>query len=755
MGVVVGFESLRVKLVQTPVAPIGGTVRVDIGPPGSIGQLRPPFAVIARIRNDTATTQRFALNIDGRPVCERSVRGGIERIDCAGQAGWGPTGDHVVEVVGGTFPWRLEYLELATHHGATRSYDLIILPAASHNYAGPTATWVVVAWLGLVLVFMLPSAPMPRQVTALYRTMSVLVITMVALIFVSRFVSRYAVLLSVLGFSQSLSVLLAPRLWFTADWLWQKRTRTSFNSPTLFVDALKSIMVRHGVLVAIGAAALTTMLGFKYGTFSAAGADPYGYVSQADLWLNRHLRVDQRWLGSLPDPFDDWSFSPLGYRPGPEPHTIVPTYSAGLPLLMAAAKFVAGSDGPYYVVPLLGGLAVLLTFLLGRLLFDEMVGMAASLLLAASPAFLFMLMFPMSDVPVASAWTLALVFATLRRPLAAGFASSLAIVIRPNLLLLSLGVSLIASGPWRGADGLIRTRWRDALTRAFLCCLGVVPGVLGVALLNRHLYGGALQSGYGNVQTIYHWSYLHANLARYPRWLARTQTPFVIAAVLPLASSRFAGSTAMGRHWSVRAGLALFIALLFASYLFYIPFDEWWYLRFILPVYPIMLVLATGSIRSMQPLRSRTSHFFLVAAVLTCVLGWEVTTEEGHVVFHLREGERRYVTIGRELAITTPSNAVFFAMHESGSLRYYAHRLTVRYDNLRPGSLDQAIDALRERGFRPYFLLEKWEEAAFRERFSHGSRAGRLDWPPVRTWGAQVSAALYDPGDIYPLTSAR
>jgi hypothetical protein len=662
------------------------------------------------------------------------VRGGIGRIDCAGQDGWDPIAHHVIEVVGaGAFPWRLEYLELATHHGATRSYDLIILPAASHNYAGPTATCVVVAWLGLTLVFMLPIAPMSRWVRALYRTMSVLVITVLGLIFASRFVSRYAVLLSVVAFSQSLCVLLAPRLWFAADWLWQKRTGTGLNSPRLFVDALESIIVRHGVLVAIGAAVLTTMLGFKYGTFSAGGADSYGYVSQADLWLNRHLSVDQRWLGSLPDPFDDWSFSPLGYRPGPEPHTIVPTYSAGLPLLMAAAKFVAGSDGPYYVVPLLGGLAVLLTFLLGRLLFDEMVGMAASLLLAASPAFLFMLMCPMSDVPVAAAWTLALVFATLRRPLAAGFASSLAIVIRPNLPLLSLGVGLLASGPWFGADALIRTRWRDPLTRACLFGLGVVPGVLGVALLNYYRYGGALQSGYGNLETIYRWSYFHANLARYPSWLAKTQTPFVFAAVLPLASSRFAGSTAIGQQWSVRAGLALFIALLFMSYVFYIPFDDWWYLRFILPVYPIMLVLATGSIRRMQLLRSRTSDFFLVAAVLTCVLSWELTTEEGHRVFHLHEGERRYVTIGRELAVTIPSNAVFFAKQESGSLRYYTGRLTVRYDTLRPGSLDQAIGALRERGFRPYFLLENWEEAAFRERFSQGSRAGRLDWPPVRT----------------------
>jgi hypothetical protein len=397
------------------------------------------------------------------------------------------------------------------------------------------------------------------------------------------------------------------------------------------------------------------------------------------------------------------------------------------------------------VVPLLGGFAVLLTFLLGRLLFDEMVGVAASLLLAASPAFVFMLMSPMSDVPVAAAWTLALVFATLRRPLAAGLASTLAIVIRPNLPLLALGVGLIASSPWGHADASTRTRWRDPLTRACLFGLGVVPGALGVALLNRYLYGGALHSGYGTLGSLYDWSYLPANLARYPRWLVETQTPFVFMAVLPLASRRFAGSTTIGQQWPVRAGLAVFVTLLLASYFFYAPFDAWWYLRFILPAYPIMLVLAAGGLRRTRPLLGRTSHFFVMAAVLTFVLRWEMTTEEGSDVFHLHEGEQRYVTIGRELATTTPSNTVFFAMQESGSLRYYSGRLTVRYDSLRPGSLDQAMEVLRARGFRPYFLLENWEEPAFRERFSQGSRAGRLEWPPVKTWGVPTSVALYDP----------
>src|SRR5262249_53741210 len=142
-------------------------------------------------------------------------------------------------------------------------------------------------------------------------------------------------------------------------------------------------------------------LGAVAGTHVAGGADSYGYLSQAELWLSGHLRVDQRWLALPEPPFDEWALTPLGYRPGTQPGIIVPIYSPGLPLLMAAGKLIA-SGGAHAVVPIMGGLMVMLTFVLGRLLFSDAVGLGAVLLLAASPAFLIHLMMPMSDVPAAA-----------------------------------------------------------------------------------------------------------------------------------------------------------------------------------------------------------------------------------------------------------------------------------------------------------------------------------------------------------------
>jgi hypothetical protein len=65
------------------------------------------------------------------------------------------------------------------------------------------------------------------------------------------------------------------------------------------------------------------------------------------------------------------------------------------------------------------------------------------------------------------------------------------------------------------------------------------------------------------------------------------------------------------------------------------------------------------------------------------------------------------------------------------------------------------MEVLRARGFRPYFLLEDWEEAGFRERFGQTSRAGGLDWPPMKRWRFPVSVALYDPAVRDPLAAAR
>src|SRR5205085_1410392 len=92
----------------------------------------------------------------------------------------------------------------------------------------------------------------------------------------------------------------------------------------------------------------------------------YGYVSQASLWLKGSLRIEQPWVQQFSWPEREWTFAPLGYRPLSMDGTIVPTYAAGLPILMAMFQAVFGPNGPFFVVPVLASLTLWLTFDLGR-----------------------------------------------------------------------------------------------------------------------------------------------------------------------------------------------------------------------------------------------------------------------------------------------------------------------------------------------------------------------------------------------------
>ena len=94
----------------------------------------------------------------------------------------------------------------------------------------------------------------------------------------------------------------------------------------------------------------------RFGSF-VGGVDAYGYVNQAYDWasgqLPRPIPLDVR----FPFPGSDEMQTPLGYRIGQQPHTMVPTYAPGLPLLMAVS-LLAGGCGPFFVVPICAVLLV-------------------------------------------------------------------------------------------------------------------------------------------------------------------------------------------------------------------------------------------------------------------------------------------------------------------------------------------------------------------------------------------------------------
>ncbi|HLG59063.1 MAG TPA: glycosyltransferase family 39 protein [Vicinamibacterales bacterium] len=209
------------------------------------------------------------------------------------------------------------------------------------------------------------------------------------------------------------------------------------------------------------------MVGLVQGARVAGGSDAYGYVSQAEWWASGTFRFDEPLIREFAGRISREALVPLAYLPIGTDGAIVPMYAPGLPLTMAAVQRVGGREAVFYVVPLLGGLAIFATYLMGARLAGRAVGLSAAVLLATSPSFLFQLTAaPMSDVPVTAWWALALalvLFESRGAAFASGLAAGAAILTRPNLVPLALIPAALLLWTWlaggpasRLADGMRR-----------------------------------------------------------------------------------------------------------------------------------------------------------------------------------------------------------------------------------------------------------------------------------------------------------
>ena len=499
------------------------------------------------------------------------------------------------------------------------------------------------------------------------------------------------------------------------------------------------------LLVVVTIAAIVTF-GLKRGLFVAAAADAYGYVSEADLWARGELVIHQPFAAQMTWSNATASLAPLGYRPhtaDPADKDIVPIYSPGLPMLMAVFKRVAGARAVFFVVPLLAGLAVWATYLLGAKLAGPRVGASAALLLAASPTFLFEVVSPTSDIPCTAWWALGLALLMIDRrwaALAAGVSVGFAILTRPNLVPLAAVPAAVLvwrairsrSAHTRGEDGSPA----DATMRMLLFAAGSIPACIAVALIDRHLYGSALATGYGRFESLYSWSFFWKNVTRYPTWIVQTETVLVVLAlVAPFVLKADPSARDQERHPRTVALVWLaFIALNFLAYLFYLPWEEWWYVRFLMPAYPPMLALTAAALWTLAaPLdRFRVGTQAAVAGAIVAAVAWHgvsFSTERGAQLQWI--AEQRYKTAGTYVATALPERAALICMQHSGSARFYSGRITVRYDLIDPGELGRVINQLRQLGYAPYLLLDDWEEPQFRARFARYTPIGRLDWPLI------------------------
>jgi hypothetical protein len=452
----------------------------------------------------------------------------------------------------------------------------------------------------------------------------------------------------------------------------------------------------------------------------------------ADAFASGALQPTSELVAQVPWPDAASTFTPGGFVPSEtNPSASAPVCAPGFSLLLAPLVAVGGLDAAFVLTPIAGALLVWLTFVAGRRLAGPIAGAMAAVLMASSPALLYQVVQPMNDVTTAALWMATFAALIHRRWLLAGFVCGLALLVRPNLLPLALVAGIFAGSAEPGV-------WSRQAMR-FL--MAVIPFGLLVLWLNNGLYGSPFRTGYGQLGHLFSLSALSVNASRYFSWLVETHTPFPLLA--------FAAPFAVARE--KRGDVALATGLILATcaiYFLYTPFDEWSYLRFLLPAIALMLLLAsavTVHVLTLMLSRVRGASVSIVLLITASLAIFCVRTAGDRLTFKLKFLEQRYRSAGLIVRDRLAPNAVVLSVWDSGAVRFHGRKEALSWAGLDPAWLDRSLAWLGEHGRTPYILVESWEEPAFRNRFGNVSDIGKLDWPP--RYEIDRVVRIFDPRD--------
>jgi hypothetical protein len=184
--------------------------------------------------------------------------------------------------------------------------------------------------------------------------------------------------------------------------------------------------------------------------------------------------------------------------------------------------------------------------------------------------------------------------------------------------------------------------------------------------------------------------------------------------------------------------------LLIGSYLPYIVFDDWWYLRFLLPGLPLVFFFVVDVLWIASGPLGSTGRRVVAGVIAIAVASYGLAFALRKEVTVIGEGEQRHVDIGHFAGTKLPGNAVVLALLHSGSVRYYSGRPIVRYDMLAPESLGPAVAALESLNYSPFLVLDGGEEPEFRRRFKDQALAQQLDDRLIAAHDSRVPIRVYD-----------
>jgi len=457
-------------------------------------------------------------------------------------------------------------------------------------------------------------------------------------------------------------------------------------------------------LVALGYAAFI----YHYGSPYAAGADSSGYLNSARLLREGRLTEAVRTIPELDPP--GWNYfyhQPLGYVVRSGTPLMAPLYPVGLPLHYFAAALLVGLEKAARVVNALNAfVGAWLLYALGRQLgLGRGWALAGAGLLWACPVWIFSALQPLSD-GVATTWTLAAVFCALRSrkepwwALAAGAAFALAVLVRPTSLLALLPVAVALGRPGRS--------W-------LIFAVGGLPGAAGLGWYNVQVYGGLLHSGYTqggeDPWSAFGLHFVPGNLRHFATWIPRLLS-------WPVALLAMLGLPWLFRH---RASTAWLLLLWFAAFTgFYAPYfcagETWWYLRFLLPAFPAVILTALLTAHRLAEFLHGATRLAVPLALLAVCLGLQVSRAGDLAVTNVRPNERNYCLAAGWLNTQAPPNAILLSMQLSGTIMFYNRQPLVRWDQINRTDFE-LLQRAAAREHRPLLAaLFPFERARLQER---------------------------------------
>jgi hypothetical protein len=503
------------------------------------------------------------------------------------------------------------------------------------------------------------------------------------------------------------------------------------------LDQLSNRVAGISTPVAIGFAITIGVATFVNGAHVAGGTDSAGYLGQARLWRSGNLRIETPLSHQLQLSNGQYVFTPAGYQPA-SIGASVPAYPPGLPLMMAAA----GERAQFMVVPCCAAAIVMLAFALGRKVGGDDTALLAAAAAGASPILLVQAVQPMSDVPAAFWWTLAIWLLLIKSPMAAvlaGLAAAAACFVRPNMFAMTPLLGLVSLW-WNGWN-------RSSIARVVLVAAPIGIAAAGFVWLQQALFGGATTTGYGPVETLFSVDHVWRNLARYPRWAIHVQSALiVIGLAAPFLIARGWLSPSMEVTRAVRLAWSgwLLYAALQVLYLLYLVFDDWVYFRFLLPALPLVLVLQAATLAAATRFAPPASRRLIVLALAILIASWGVGRARGLGAFGLQDSEQRYLDVA-EFSRSLPPDAVFVTLQYSASLWYYRSAPILRWDWIDALEIDGAVETLVSRGQRVYAVIDDWELPGLRLRYTGTRFVTRLT-TPIFTAGVPrgIKAQVYD-----------